>query len=77
MIDANLGSFEHDRKIPSLAEYLLIPQERCLVEHFIRRPDDCWLLSEASSLQDVIDLPSVGRNLVLADVYEDVLVLVQ
>lgn len=69
--------FEHYRKIPSLAEYLLIAQERCLVEHFTRQADGRWLLAEASSLQDVIDLSSVGCKLALADVYEDVLVLVQ
>lgn len=69
--------FEHYRKIPSLVEYLLIAQERCLVEHFTRQPDDRWLLAEANSLQDVIELPSVGCKLALADVYEDVLVLVQ
>ncbi len=69
--------FEHYRKIPSLVEHLLIAQERCLVEHYVRQPDDRWLLSEASSLQDVVELPSVGCKLALADVYEDVLVLVQ
>ncbi len=69
--------FEHYRKIPSLVEYLLIAQERCLVEHYIRQADGRWLLSEYSSLQDVIEMPSVGCRLALADVYEDVLMLVQ
>ncbi len=69
--------FEHYRKIPSLIEYLLIAQERCLVEHYVRQPDDRWLFSEASDLQDVIELPTIGCRLALADVYEDVLVLVK
>lgn len=77
MIDAHFGSFEHYRKLPSLVEHLLIAQERCLVEHYIRQPDGRRLLSAASSLQDVSELPSVGCKLVLADVYKDVLVLVQ
>lgn len=61
----------------TLVEYLLIAQDRCVVEHYVRQPDGSWLFSEASSLQDVIDLPSVGCKLALADVYEDVLVLVE
>ncbi len=69
--------FEHYRKIPSLVEYLLIAQERRLVEHYIRQPDGRWLLSEASDLQDVVELPTIECRLALADVYEDVLVLVK
>jgi Uma2 family endonuclease len=69
--------FEQYRKIPSLNEYLLIAQERCLAEHYVRQPDGRWLLSEANDLQDVIELQSIGCRLALADVYEDVLVLVK
>jgi Uma2 family endonuclease len=69
--------FEQYRKIPSLAEYLLIAQERPLIEHYTRQPDGRWLLSEANDLQDAIELSSIGCRLALADVYEDVLVLVK
>lgn len=65
------GKFGHYRKLASLAEYVLISQEEPHVEHYVRRPDNQWLLSEASNLQDTISLPSINCAL-LADVYDKV-----
>lgn len=67
--------FEQFRKLPSLTEYLLISQNKCLVEHYLRQPDGKWLLSEYDDLHEVVELPSVGCRLALADVYEQVAVV--
>ena len=67
--------FEQYRKLPSLAEYLLISQAKPLIEHFLRQPDGKWLLSEYSAPSDVVELPSTGCRLALADVYEQVAVV--
>ncbi|MCU0504002.1 MAG: Uma2 family endonuclease [Anaerolineae bacterium] len=67
--------FEQYRKLPSLAEYLLISQIKCLIEHYLRQPDGKWLLSEYDALSDVVELPSIGCRLALADVYEQVAVV--
>lgn len=64
--------FEHYRKLASLTEYVLISQEKIHVEHYIRQPDNQWLLSEASSPQDTIGLPSIDCTLVLAEVYDKI-----
>lgn len=64
--------FEQYRKIGSFVEYLLISQERCYIEHFVRQSGNQWLLSESDQLQDVIELSSVACSLALADVYEKV-----
>ncbi len=64
--------FEHYRKLPSLAEYLLIAQDKHHVEHYTRQPDNQWLLSETNDLQATIDLPSIVCRLMLADVYDKV-----
>ncbi len=66
------GKFEHYRKLASLAEYLLVSQEKPRIEHYVRQPDNLWLLSEASSLQDTVHLPSIDCSLSVADVYEKV-----
>ncbi len=66
--------FEHYRKIPSLMEYLLVAQDKCLVEHYQRQPEDRWLLSETNSLEDVLELPAIDCRLALADVYDKVIV---
>jgi len=64
--------FEHYRKLPSLAEYLLIAQDKHHVEHYARQPDNQWLLSETNDSQATIDLPSIVCRLMLADVYDKV-----
>ena len=64
--------FAHYRKLTSLAEYVLISQDKPHVEHYVRQPDNQWLLSEASRLQDTVRLPSISSTLVLAEIYEKV-----
>jgi len=64
--------FAHYRKLASLAEYVLVSQDKPHVEHYVRQPDNQWLLSEASRLQDVVHLPSISSTLVLAEIYEKV-----
>jgi Uma2 family endonuclease len=64
--------FEHYRKVESLAEYLLVSQEKHHVDHYVRRPDNQWLLSEAGRLDDTIKLPTVNCVLALSEVYDKV-----
>ncbi|MBU1614415.1 Uma2 family endonuclease [bacterium] len=64
--------FAHYKKLESLSEYLLIAQDKHFVEHYIRQSDNQWLLSEASSGQDVIELPSIKCSLALTEVYDKV-----
>ena len=64
--------FEHYRAIESLAEYLLVAQDRVHVDLYTRQQDGRWILSEASRLEDTLELPSIGCRLALADLYEKV-----
>jgi Uma2 family endonuclease len=64
--------FLHYRALPSLAEYLLVAQDRVHVEHYVRQ-NDSWLLTETDRREDVIELSSVGAWLALADAYDRVL----
>ncbi len=62
------------RAIPSLAEYVLVAQDRCHVEHLVRQPDGGhWLLEEIAELGAALELPSIGCRLPLAEIYERVL----
>lgn len=63
------GKFTHYRRLTSLQEYLLVSQDRPLVEHYVRQSPDEWLLAERSSLQDHLDLPSIECRLPLAEIY--------
>lgn len=65
--------FEHYQQIPSLVEYLLVAQETCRVEQFVRQGASQWLYSEAHRLEDVVTLSSINCTLALKDVYARVL----
>lgn len=65
--------FQHYRKVESLQEYLLIAQDTPRIEHYVRQADGRWLLfSDKSELSEAVELPSIGCNLALADVYNKV-----
>lgn len=40
-------------------ECVLNRQDRLLVEHYVRQGQDEWLLTEQSSLQETLALPSI------------------
>ena len=64
--------FEHYRKLESLAEYVLIAQDKHHVEHYVRQPDHRWLLSEYDNLQDAVEFPSIHTHLSLSEIYDKV-----
>jgi Uma2 family endonuclease len=61
--------FERYRTLSALSEYVLIAQDKPHVEHYVRQPDNHWLLSETNRLEDSIALPSIQCNLRLAEIY--------
>ena len=63
--------FDHYRTLESLTDYLLVAQDEAKIEHYTRR-EDGWLLTQAKGLDDVLPLPSIGCELRLAEVYEQV-----
>ena len=46
--------------------------ERVSAELYTRQPDDRWLLTTVSRVEDSLDLQSVEAHLALADLYEKV-----
>ena len=59
------------RQRASLQEYVLVAQERVSVERYSRQ-GDFWVLTEATSFDDVMELPSIGCTLALRDIYANV-----
>ncbi len=64
--------FKHYRTLDSLIEYILIAQDECHIEHYIRQANNQWIFSETSDLQETIELPSIDCRLALSDVYDKV-----
>ena len=66
------GKFAHYRRLDSLQEYLVVAQDQCHVEQYVRQGDGRWLLSETDDLAATLALDAIGCRLPLADVYEKV-----
>lgn len=64
--------FEHYRKLESLAEYVLIAQNRPQVESYRRQSEQHWLLTECTGLEGVLRLQAIDCELVLAEIYDKV-----
>ncbi len=65
------AKFAHYRQSDTLQDYVLVAQDRALVEVFSRHGAD-WILREARGLEGVVDLPSIGCRLQLGEVYDQV-----
>ncbi len=66
------GKFARYRRIPALKEYLLAAQDRYAVIHFLRQDDHHWLMTELEGADAVLELPTVGCRLPLAEIYDKV-----
>lgn len=64
--------FAHYRRIETLAEYVLISQDKVRVEHYVRRQDGHWDFSEISDQQQNLILSSLDCELPLSDIYDRV-----
>ncbi len=60
--------FARYRRLDSLREYLLVAQDRVLVERYTRQGQE-WLLTEFGKLDDVLRLDSIGCDVPLRQVY--------
>lgn len=66
------AKFQHYRQITSLQEYVLVSQDRPLVERYVRHADDGWLLSEVKELSTSFAFASVPVRVPLTEIYAGV-----
>ncbi len=64
--------FENYRTLKSFAEYVLLAQDRPHCEHYVRRSDGSWILTEKNRLDAVLPLETIGCELALREVYDQV-----
>ena len=75
ILSPSTGRYDHDLKfrryqlIPSLRHYLLIAQDEPRVEHYTIAPDGELRLRVYRTLDTVVDLPTLGCQLPLAEIY--------
>lgn len=61
--------FTHYRLIPSLREYVLVSQDHCQVETYMRSDVGRWIYSSAESLEDVVTIDSLDSDISLSEIY--------
>jgi Uma2 family endonuclease len=66
------AKFEAYRTVESLKEYVLVSQDKPLIEQYVRNGDGSWKFTEAIGLEKSLTLPSVGCTLNLSAVYKRV-----
>jgi len=66
------GKFEIYRHLPGLLDYILVSQDKIHVEHFVKQAPNQWLLTEYSTITDVLEITQLGETLTLADIYDKV-----
>ena len=67
-----VGKFEHYRQIPTLDEYILVEQQSYSVDSWRRMPGGEWQLSSCQGEDAMLEIPSVGIQIPLAEIYADV-----
>jgi Uma2 family endonuclease len=67
------AKFREYRTLDSLQEYLLISQDKPLIERYVRQEQTLfWTFSEVAGLDERLELSSIACELMLAEVYENV-----
>ncbi|MEL6650606.1 MAG: Uma2 family endonuclease [Bacteroidota bacterium] len=61
--------FAHYRRLPSLRQYVLISQDRVLLDSYFRTEADTWEIRTYESLNDLIELKSLAISFELSAVY--------
>ena len=64
--------FEHYKRLPTVLEYVLVSQERALVDRYVRQPDKTWVLTTFDDPAGEFALATVPVRFPLADVYRGV-----
>jgi len=64
------AKFRNYRACPSITDYVLVSQDRILVEHF-RRVEGGWFLRAFNEMDDLLDFPDLEISLPLREIYDE------
>lgn len=64
--------FAHYRQVASLQEYVLVAQDRPLVERYVRQADQSWTLTVYEGLAATFEFASIAVRIPLAEIYSGV-----
>src|SRR2546423_2067781 len=64
--------FTHYKSVPTFSEYLLIAQHRPHVTQFVKQDEGSWLQHEFNDLNAALNLISLGCELTMTEVYQNI-----
>jgi Uma2 family endonuclease len=64
--------FGHYRQLPSVHEYVLVAQDRPLVEPYVRQADNSWVLTVFNDLAQDFAFGAIPVQIALADIYRGI-----
>jgi len=76
VLSKSTASFDRAEKflsyqtLAALDEYVLISQDKVLVEQYIKREDGNWIYKATIGLESAVDFPSVKTQLSLKEIYD-------
>ncbi|MEM6529173.1 MAG: Uma2 family endonuclease [Chloroflexota bacterium] len=65
-------NFDLYQQIPSLQDYVLIYQDKPQIDCYSRGSNNTWILKRAQGIAAILQIPSIGQTVALADVYNRV-----
>lgn len=60
------------RKLDSLQEYILIDQSAAHIEHYVRTPENAWLLTDIDGLDAQLRIAAIDCTIPLSEIYDKV-----
>jgi len=66
------AKFFQYRQLPSVAEFVLVAQDRGAVERYVRQDGESWVLTEYHDLAQSFSLASIPVEIPLAEIYSGV-----
>jgi Uma2 family endonuclease len=66
------AKFRNYREISSLAEFILIAQDRPLIERYVRQLDEKWILTIFNDLSHTFEFASVAVRMPLFEIYRGI-----
>jgi Uma2 family endonuclease len=64
--------FQHFQRLPSVKEYVLVSQDRIVIERYVRQEDETWVLKTFDDPDSPFSLASVKVRIPMADIYRGV-----
>lgn len=72
LFDRNTKFIRYSKFNPTLTDYVLVSQDKPIVEHFIRQDDESWKIYTHFGLKESFTIESTKCKLKLSDIYDRV-----